>query len=86
MKGYIYLITNNINGMKYIGQTIQLLNKRWNNHIFSSRHIVDNDNSYLHRSMRKYGVENFSIKLIQEVVCKNKKDLNDKLNVSYSEI
>lgn len=80
MKGYIYLITNNINGMKYIGQTIQLLNKRWNNHIFSSRHIVDNDNSYLHRSMRKYGVENFSIKLIQEVVCKNKKDLNDKLN------
>lgn len=80
MKGYIYVITNNINGMQYIGQTIQLLNKRWNNHIFSSKHIVDNDNSYLHRSMRKYKVENFSIKEIQEVHAKTKQELNDKLN------
>jgi group I intron endonuclease len=64
----IYKITNKINNMLYIGQTIQPLKKRWSDHIYSSKNLrnrkKDTSISYLHRSIQKYGKENFTIEEI----------------------
>lgn len=62
--GYIYLITNQINNKQYVGQTTQTIEKRWQEHIYSA--INNCDDFYIHRAMRKYGINNFNIKqLIQ---------------------
>ena len=62
-QGIIYLITNKINGNKYIGQTTQSMNKRWSAHIQESLRLSDKP---LHRAFRKYGVDKFNIKQIDE--------------------
>ena len=72
--GYIYKITNNINNKIYIGQTIRSLEKRWKEHIFKSK-SGDHMNLPLARAIRKYGAENFTISLIEEVA---DEELNDR--------
>lgn len=59
--GKIYKITNNVNGKVYIGQTIRTLKARFNQHIHRT------GCTYLHSALQKYGKENFSIQLIEEV-------------------
>lgn len=53
--GSIYIITNKLNGMRYIGQTISDVEKRFKNHLREKR-----DDSYLHNAMQKYGKDNFT--------------------------
>lgn len=69
---FVYLVTNNINGKKYIGQTSQSLNKRWNRHKKPFNH---RRNSYLYNAIYKYGAENFSIKALVVVNSKWEMDL-----------
>lgn len=58
----IYKITNKINGKVYIGQTIRSLEKRWECH-------QHQDNcTHIHRAIKKYGPENFTIEQI-DVAC-----------------
>lgn len=58
----LYKITNTMNEKLYIGITKLSLSERWAKHIRQA-----NDPKYpLHRAMRKYGIENFSISLIEE--------------------
>lgn len=68
----IYTITNNINGKKYVGQTIQPPSKRWNAHIYKT-----NSGSQLaiHNAMRKYGIDNFTFKIVKE--CNSIVELNN---------
>ena len=54
----IYKITNLINNKIYIGLTTTELKVRWN------RHCVKSDPRHLYCSMRKYGIENFTIEQI----------------------
>ena len=61
--GFIYKITNNINGKFYIGKTSRTINWRFSTH--KSASISPKD--YFHRALKKYGVENFSIICINEV-------------------
>ena len=61
--GWIYKITNNVNGKFYIGKTERGLKYRWRQHKTSSKSPRD----YFHYSMRHHGVENFSIILLKEV-------------------
>lgn len=77
-EGYIYCVTNKINGKIYIGQTRRDIETRWKDHIygFESRKI----NTYLYSAMRKYGVENFKISTIEKLQCLNYEDLIFKLN------
>jgi len=58
--GQIYKITNQIDGKVYIGQTINSLEKRLREHIYSSR-LNQTYNSCLFRAIRKYGESNFTI-------------------------
>lgn len=63
----VYRITNKINGKIYIGRTTGRLSARFNSHKSHSR--IDNLRhkcTYLYNAMRKYGVENFFIELIEE--------------------
>ena len=61
--GYIYLITNNVNGNKYVGKTELSIEERWGQHIKDSKKEKCEIRP-LYRAIRKYGVENFSIKEI----------------------
>ena len=64
---YIYVYTNKINGHQYVGQTNNL-QKRYNGHKSDSQN--PNSHSYnlpLHAAMRKYGIENFTFEVIEEV-------------------
>ena len=62
-EGYIYLIENKINNHKYIGQTLQTIEKRWHQHKLDSKKY---DYS-LYRAIRKYGLNSFSVKEIEKL-------------------
>lgn len=68
--GYIYKITNQINGKSYVGQTINSIALRLRIHIKDAKAGCD---LLLHRSIRKYGKEHFTIELLEEV---NNENLN----------
>lgn len=75
-EGYIYLITNKVNGKQYVGQTSKTIEKRWKQHLSHSRY----EQNYLYYAMRKYGTDNFDIKELDKIECSNSKELNDLLN------
>lgn len=54
----IYLVTNKVNGKKYVGQTIRPVLERWRDHC-----RLDKGN-YFHRAIQKYGSDNFEIQII----------------------
>jgi group I intron endonuclease len=62
-RGIIYLITNNINGKKYVGQTTTPLSYRFTNHKSDAR---NNRGYYLASAIRKYGEDNFKIEALFE--------------------
>lgn len=76
----IYLITNKVNGKVYIGQSVDI-DRRIKEHYRSSQpevYALRNERDYktpIHLAMNKYGIHNFSIKVLEEC---NKEDLDDK--------
>ncbi len=68
-KGYIYKITNQINKKEYVGCTITTLKKRFEEHAW--RCIKSDSNTKFCNSIRKYGIENFKIELIEECCVNN---------------
>lgn len=74
MRGFIYKITNNVNGKVYIGQTIQTIKERFYQHCATkcSDSVL---NMAIHKAIKKYGKSNFIIEVIEEV---DKDSLNDK--------
>ena len=58
----IYQITNKVNNKFYIGKTTKTIEERFyfHNHTY--------DETYLHRALRKYGVDNFTIEIIESQV------------------
>ena len=64
IKGYIYLITNIINGKQYVGQTISSVKQRWSQHIYNA----GNGKNYpLYNAINKYGNTQFKITILAEV-------------------
>lgn len=57
----IYLITNKINDKRYVGLTTQTMEERWKQHKYDALH---GNNYPIHKAMRKYGIENFRIEII----------------------
>lgn len=70
----IYLIENRVNGKFYIGRTTVGIDQRWSGHKNKALCKRESDKNnpynrgYLQRSIRKYGVENFSIRKIDEAL------------------
>ncbi len=59
-----YRIVNQVNGRVYFGKTVDL-RSRWYNHRYDARHGSDLP---IHRAIRKYGIDNFKIELLNEHV------------------
>ena len=83
MKGRIYKITNRINGKVYVGQTVKTLKERFQKHCWST---TEKDNYHLNmaikKAIKKYGKENFTIELIEEVE-QNKLDEREVYWISF---
>lgn len=71
MQGNLYIITNNINCKIYIGKTYNDIDHRFKEHI-NNAYKIDYDtldyryNTKFYNAIRKYGPENFKIKLINK--------------------
>ena len=61
--GYIYCITNLINGKQYVGKTTYSVTKRFQEHRTDCQKRK-NEKRPLYSAMRKYGIENFSIETL----------------------
>lgn len=57
--GLIYLITNTVNGMNYVGQTIQKLSVCLRQHKNGKDQLID-------KAIQKYGWENFTHEVLEE--------------------
>lgn len=68
--GYVYITTNNITGVKYIGQRFsKQIKGSFYDDIYLGSGIV------LNRAIKKYGKENFSKEIVQ--ICNSKEELNE---------
>lgn len=65
--GVIYLIVNLVNGKMYVGQTIQPLKRRFNDHAKCKTTIIG-------RAIRKYGRQNFRCEILK--CCATKAELD----------
>lgn len=64
--GFIYKVTNNLNGKVYIGKTLDSsIEERFKEHIKEAK--VKQYNRPFHLALNKYGAENFSLELLEEV-------------------
>ena len=75
--GYIYKITNNINGKVYIGQTRQTVDKRWYDHVHHSKNCKS---MVIGKAINKYGEKNFTIATLETVKEKSLDLLQKKLD------
>ena len=84
MASTVYKITNTTNKDFYIGATTRTINNRFAEHKYKA--LRRNSNSALHKAMRKFGVENFDIEVLE--VCENafelEEDLINDLNPAYN--
>lgn len=75
-EGYIYCITNKVNGKKYIGQTTATIKKRMSQHFSKSK-----QRKYaIYLAIQKYGKENFIIEEIEKIESYSKEKLIELLN------
>lgn len=73
MYGTIYCITNESNGKKYVGQTIQPLDRRWKEHL---NHVKYYDFP-LYRAIRKHGKNCFSISVLDNADTREELDAKE---------
>jgi len=73
--GTIYLITNLINNKKYVGQTIQKPEIRFNYHLNYASKDYNISNMPLSRAINKYGKNNFKFEILEECLID---DLNER--------
>ena len=86
MSSSIYIITNKVNSKTYIGKTTKSIQERFDAHCYNS--LKKNQNTYLYKAIRKYGVENFTISLLEETTpdLLNEREIHwiSKLNPNYN--
>lgn len=63
MNSGVYLITNTLNGKKYVGQS-KCITRRFNRHKRAARTKNKREAFYLHNAIAKYGVENFKFEVL----------------------
>lgn len=61
-QGYIYVITNKVNGKQYVGQTSRNIQTRFEEHWSDKR-----STSAIHKAIEKYGILNFEIQELEQV-------------------
>jgi group I intron endonuclease len=71
MSSIIYRITNAVNSKFYIGKTSKTVQERFQRHCYNHQ----KQNTYLYKAMRKYGVENFTIEILEETNSPNEREI-----------
>ena len=61
--GFIYKITNTVNGHMYVGKTTKTIEQRWEEH---QKKAKQHPNRYLYDAMNCYGYDNFLIEVVEE--------------------
>lgn len=82
MQGTIYGIFNNVNPKVYVGKTERTLDERWAEHIEDSvkrPHLAP----LLYRAIRKYGIEAFTVKVIDRAIDRHDLDVAERLWIWY---
>lgn len=69
MYGVIYLITNKLDGMKYVGQTTRTIDERFKEHKRHKKFFIGN-------AINKDGAKNFTIEVIEE--CETQEQLSER--------
>ena len=69
--GVVYLILNTVNGKRYVGQTVQPLEKRFNAHARSKKSLIG-------KAIRKYGKDKFRYGVIKSCASKEEMDYWEK--------
>lgn len=62
----IYKITNIKNKKSYIGKSVEIVPKRWTEHIKTSLNIGSISRTKIHDAMKEYGIENFTFEILEE--------------------
>ena len=73
-QGYIYLITNNINNKKYVGQTWYELSTRLSEHISASGNKNHRGCPYLYKAIFKHGATAFTIQSLDRFITQEAAD------------
>lgn len=80
----IYIITNIVNSKTYIGKTTKTVDCRFKRHCHNSK----TQNTYLYKSMRKHGIDKFTIEILEETTSDMLNDREkfwiSKLNPQYN--
>lgn len=74
MTSGIYLITNKLNNMQYVGQSVDIEDRLY-------RHSITNDNCYLHNAIKKYGWDNFKTEIVE--YCEPNKEILNAKEIYY---
>ena len=82
-EGYIYLITNKVNGKGYIGQTNRTVPFRFQQHQYRSTKAKYTQPLY--SAFKKYGIDNFSVEEVEKITAITKDDLSERLNIVETE-
>lgn len=84
MKG-IYKITNKLNNNCYIGKSIDIERrfKEHKTHAFYQKEKNREWNKVLYRAIRKYGIENFSFEILEEVEDSSKLDEREMFWINF---
>lgn len=64
-KGYIYKITNKINGLSYIGKSSNPVEKRWKAHV--QKYVLSSKKTKLVNAFNEFGIDNFIFEIILEI-------------------
>lgn len=72
----IYVITNTVNGKKYVGQTSRGFEKRWKGHLSTSR---GDRQLYFLNAIRKHGAEAFTHEIVAEVASREEANSLERL-------
>lgn len=67
--GVVYKVTNTINNKIYIGITKNKFKYRKTKHLYCAKKLINNNFSLFHKSLNKYGFDNFIWEIIEE--CEN---------------
>jgi group I intron endonuclease len=76
----VYLIINNINNKKYVGVTHRGYLKRYHEHL---RCAKNGRKSVLYDAMRKYGIQNFSVCLIESNISDDEIQAKERYYIEY---
>ena len=74
--GVIYLLTNEVNGKLYVGQTKNLRHRL----AAHGRNYQSGTCGILYAAIRKYGIQSFMVSVLEDIHCEDPSVFTDEMN------